>query len=71
MFGGQKAQVDKDYLDLSTFHYPHHKEYFDFMALKEGSVDRQTSLAFKEILLLILLVLDYIRTGLYGINYTQ
>ena len=41
------------------------------MALKEGSVDRQTSLAFKEVLLLILLVFDYIRTGLYGINYTQ
>ena len=68
LFGDQMAQVDKNYLDLSTFHYPHHKEYLDFMALKEGSVDRQTSLAFKEMLLLILLVLDYIRAGLYKQN---
>ena len=68
LFGDQKEQIDKNYLDLSTFHYPHHKEYLDFMALKEGSVDRQTSLAFKEILLLVLLVLDYIRAGLYKQN---
>ena len=64
LFGDQTEQVDKNYLDLSTFHYPHHKKYLDFMALKEGSVDRQTSLVFKEILLLILLLLDYIRIGL-------
>jgi len=64
LFGSQKEQIDKDYLDLSTFHYPHHKEYLDLMALKEGSIHRQTSLAFKEILLLILLLLDYVRTGL-------
>ena len=65
LFGDQKAKVKKDYLDLSTFHYPHDEEYLNFMALKEGSVDRQTSLAFKEILLLILLILDFIRAGLY------
>ena len=64
LFGEKTEQVDKNYLDLSTFHYPHHKKYLDFMALKEGSIDRQTSLVFKEILLLILLVLDYIRAGL-------
>ena len=63
LFGEQKEQVDENYLDLSTFHYPHRKEYLDLMALKEGSIDRQTSLTFKEILLLILLVLDYIRAG--------
>ena len=63
LFGKQRSQVPKNYLDLSTFHYPHHTEYLDFMALKHGSIDRQTSLAFKEILLLILLVLDYVRTG--------
>ena len=64
LFDEQTEQVDKNYLDLSTFHYPHHKKYLDFMALKEGSIDRQTSLVFKEILLLILLVLDHSRAGL-------
>ena len=63
LFGKTKGQDDENYRDLSTFHYPHHKEYLDFMALKQGSIDRQTSLTFKEILLVILLVLDYIRTG--------
>ena len=64
LFGDQTEQVDKNYLDLSTFNYPHHKKYLDYMALKEGSFDRQTSLIFKEIILLVLLILDYIRTGL-------
>ena len=68
LFGDQTEQVDKNYLDLSTFHYPHYKKYLDFMALKEGSIDRQTSQVFKEILLLILLVLDYIRIGLQKFN---
>ena len=63
LFGEQKAQVDQNYVDLSTFHYPLNKEYLDFMALKYGSIHSHASLAFKEILLLILLVLDYVRTG--------
>ena len=36
LFGNQKIQVQKEYLDLSTFHYPHHQKYLDFMALKVG-----------------------------------
>ena len=37
LFGNQKIQVQKEYLDLlSTFHYPHHQQYLDFMALKVG-----------------------------------
>ena len=64
LFGDQKEQVERDYLDLSTIHYPHHKKYFDFMALLEGSVDRQTSLAYKEVVVLTLLVIEYFRAGL-------
>ena len=63
LFGDQKEQVEKDYLDLSTIHYSNKKKYLDFMALQEGSIHRQTSLAFKESVILILLVLDYVRTG--------
>ena len=65
LFGDQKEQVEKDYLDLSTIHYPNHKKYLDFMALQEGSVDRQSSLAYKEVLILISLVIEYFRTGLH------
>ena len=66
LFGDQKEQVEKDYLDLSTIHYPHHKKYLDFMALQEGSVNRQPiSLAYKEVLVLISLVIEYFRTGLH------
>ena len=65
MFGGQKEQVEKDYLDLTMIHYPHHKKYLDFMALQEGSIDRQSSLAYKEVLILISLVIEYLRTGLH------
>ena len=69
LFDDQKEQVEKDYLDLSTIHYPNHKKYLDFMALKEGSVDRQSSLAYKEILVLILLVIEYFRTGLQKYDF--
>ena len=69
LFGDQKEQVEKDYLDLSTIHYPHHKEYLDFMALQEGSVDRQSSLAYKEVLILISLVIEYFRTGLHKLDF--
>ena len=65
LFGGQKEQVEKDYLDLTMIHYPHHKKYLDFMALQEGSIDRQSSLAYKEVLILISLVIEYFRTGLH------
>ena len=65
LFGDQKEQVEKDYLDLSTIHYPNHKKYLDFMALQEGSIDRQSSLAYKEVLILISLVIEYFRTGLH------
>ena len=65
LFGDQKEQVDKDYLDLSTIHYPNHKKYLDFMALQEGSIDSQSRLAYKEIVVLILLVIEYFRTGLH------
>ena len=65
LFGDQKEQIDKNYLDLSTIHYPHQKRYLDFMALQEGSVDRQFSLAYKEVLILITLVMEYLRTGLH------
>ena len=65
LFGDQKEQVKKSYLDLNMIHHPHHKKYLDFMALQEGSVNRQPiSLAYKEILVLILLVIEYLRTGL-------
>ena len=63
LFGDQKEQVEKDYLDLSTIHYPNHKKYLDFMALQEGSIDSQSRLAYKEIVVLILLVIEYFRTG--------
>ena len=65
LFGDQKEQVEKDYLDLSTIHYPNHKKHLDFMALQEGSVDRQSSLAYKEVLIMISLVIEYFRTGLH------
>ena len=65
LFGDQKEQVEKDYLDLSTIHYPNHKKYLDFMALQEGSIDRQSSLAYKEVLILITMVMEYFRTGLH------
>ena len=65
LFGDQKEQVEKDYLDLTTIHYPHHKKYLDFMALQEGSVDRQFSLAYKEVLILNTMVIEYFRTGLH------
>ena len=65
LFGKQKEQIDKDYLDLTTIHYPYHKKYLDFMALEEGSINRKTSLYFKEVLMLILLVIEYVRTGLH------
>ena len=69
LFGDQKEQVEKDYLDLSTIHYPNHKKYLDFMALQEGSVDRQSSLAYKEVLILISLVIEYFRTGLHKLDF--
>ena len=65
LFDDQKEQVETNYLDLTTIHYPHHKKYLDFMALQEGSVDRQFSLAYKEVLILITLVMEYLRTGLH------
>ena len=65
LFGDQKEQVEKEYLDLSTIHYPNHKKYLDFMALQEGSIDSQSRLAYKEIVVLILLVIEYFRTGLH------
>ena len=66
LFGDQKEQVDKDYLDLSTIHYPNHKKYLDCMALQEGSINRQLiSLAYQEVLVLISLVIEYFRTGLH------
>ena len=62
LFG--KERVDSNYLDLSTFNYFHYQnEYLDFMALQEGSIDRQDILALKEITLLVLLLLEFIRTG--------
>ena len=65
LFGDQKEQVEKDYLDLSTIHYPNHKKYLDYMALQEGSIDSQSRLAYKEIVVLISLVIEYFRTGLH------
>ena len=65
LFGDQKEQVEKDYLDLSTIHYPNHKKYLDFMALQEGSIDSQSRLAYKEVVVLILLVIEYFRNGLH------
>ena len=64
LFGDQREQIDRNYLDLSTIHYPHQKNYFDFMALQEGAIGRQSSLAYKEVLVLISLVIEYFRTGL-------
>ena len=66
LFGDQKEQVKKDYLDLTMIHYPRHKKYLDFMALQEGSINRQPiSLAYKELLILIIMVMEYFRTGLH------
>ena len=61
LFEDIKLQIEYDYEDLSTINYPHHKRYLDYRALCEGSINRETSLEFKEILLLIILVLDFIR----------
>ena len=70
LFGDQKEQVKKDYLDLSTIHYPNHKKYLDFMALQEGSINRQPiSLAYQEVLVLISLVIEYFRTGLHKLDF--
>ena len=65
LFDDQKEQVEKDYLDLSTIHYPNHKKYLDFMALQEGSIDSQSRLVYKEVLILITMVMEYFRTGLH------
>ena len=64
LFDDRKKQVETDYLDLSTIHYLNNKFYLDFMAFQEGSIDRQSRLAYNEILVLILLVIEYFRTGL-------
>ena len=64
LFGKEKELVDSNYLDLSTFHYPNQKDYLDFIALKAGFIDQQENLTFKEITLLILLFLEFIRIGL-------
>ena len=70
LFGDQKEQVENDYLDLSTIHYPHYKKYLDFMAFQEGSINRQPiSLAYKEVLVLISLVIEYFRTGLHKYDF--
>ena len=51
-------------------HHPHHKEYLDFMALQEGSINRQPiSPAYKEVLVLISLVIEYFRTGLHKYDF--
>ena len=63
LFGNEKEQVDSNYLDLSTFHYPNQNDYLDFIALQEGSIDRQENLTLKEITLLILLLLEFTRIG--------
>ena len=63
LFGKEKELVDSNYLDLSTFHYPNQNDYLDFIALQEGSIDRQKNLTLKEITILILLVLECIRIG--------
>ena len=56
----KREQVDLNYLD---FHYPNQNDYLDFMALKAGSIDRQENLTLKEITLLNLLLLEFIRIG--------
>ena len=61
MFGSQKVQIDKNYQVLSTFHYPHTKQHLDFISLDQGSIDQTKSVPFKEILIIILLTLDYFR----------
>ena len=61
MFGSQKEQIDKNYQYLSTFHYPHTAEHLDFIALELSSIDQTKSLPFKELLIIILLILDYFR----------
>ena len=66
LFDDQKEQFKKDYLDLSIIHHSQHKKYLDFMAIQEGSINRQPiSLAYKEVLILITLVMEYLRTGLH------
>ena len=63
LFGKEKEQVDANFLDLSTFHYPSQNDYLDFMALKAGSIYRQKNLILKEITILILLLVEFIRIG--------
>ena len=63
LFGKEKELVDSNYLDLSTFHYPNQNDYLDFIALKAGLIDRQENLTLKQITLLILLLLEFIRIG--------
>ena len=66
IFGSQKVQIDKNYQVLSTFNYPHTKQYLDFVALELGSIDQtktaiRQKVPFNEILIIILLILDYFR----------
>ena len=63
LFGNEKELIDSNYLDLSTFHYSNQNDYLDFIALQEGSIDRQENLTLKEITLLILLLLEFTRIG--------
>ena len=63
LFGEEKELVDSNYLDLSTFHYPNQNDFLDFIALQEGSIDRQENLTLKEITLLILLLIEFLRIG--------
>ena len=63
LFGEEKEQVDSNYLDLSTFHYPNQNDYLDFIALQEGSIDRQENLTLKEVTLLILQLIEFLRIG--------
>ena len=62
LFGEEKEQVDSNYLDLSTFHYPNQNDFLDFIALQEGSIDEENP-TLKEITLLILQLIEFIRIG--------
>ena len=65
IFKNQKEQIETNYEDLSTFHYPHTKhayKFLEFIALEKGSIHQtQVHSTFKEMLIIILLIHDFFR----------
>ena len=61
IFKNQKEQIETNYEDLSTFHYPHTKQFLEVIALQKGSIHQTKDSTFKEMLIIILLIHDFFR----------